>query len=62
VGNAWGLQFHVEVTAEMISAWFGGNADGERFVRELAEKQAVLDSVAQRIFRNFEGIVKGLKT
>ncbi len=62
--NAYGLQFHVEVTGGMISDWIkryaGGGGDALR--REAAEIQLGKNSdfhrTAQKIYANFSGIMK----
>ncbi len=54
--NAYGLQFHVEVTPEMVESWVkeysGGDIPGETDTGEILKKQASL------IYLNFSGIIR----
>jgi GMP synthase-like glutamine amidotransferase len=53
VGRAWGLQFHVEVTAEMLSEWFGASQEKDRILRRHGEVREELDDAAGTLYRNF---------
>ncbi len=56
--NALGLQFHVEVTGEMLSEWFGDSSQLDLIMSRYRELKAVLDRQAERIYRNFLNLVK----
>jgi GMP synthase-like glutamine amidotransferase len=53
IGAAWGLQFHVEATREMLAEWFAAAPDREEILRREAELRATLERQAERIFTGF---------
>ncbi|MEI8175438.1 MAG: type 1 glutamine amidotransferase [Candidatus Omnitrophota bacterium] len=57
--NAYGLQFHVEVTLTMIEAWLAASGDpsARRISRESPERLRALDSRASRIYANFNTLL-----
>ncbi len=62
--NAYGLQFHVEVTAEMIETWVNhyakGNSliDAKAMLIEAYKKEEALKKTANLIYLNFARIIK----
>ncbi|MCA1961597.1 MAG: type 1 glutamine amidotransferase [Desulfomonile sp.] len=52
-GCAYGLQFHVEVTREMLAEWFAGLPDLAAILARYDEAHDVLDSRAETIYRNW---------
>lgn len=55
--NAYGLQFHVEVTREMVSEWFAGREEGPGILEEFDRRQQTLAALAERIYANFWSLV-----
>jgi len=53
VGNAYGLQFHVEVTREMLIDWFGSFPERTDLIAEFCTVEPKLHVQAKQIFRNF---------
>jgi len=58
---AWGLQFHPEMTAEMISCWFGNN---EKLGKDKAlinyyQKKNIYDKQARLMYLNFSRMIAG---
>jgi GMP synthase (glutamine-hydrolysing) len=51
--NGFGLQFHVEVTSEMLSEWFRDSPHLDRIVSRYHELKPLLDRQSTRIYRNF---------
>ncbi len=56
--NAFGLQFHVEVTGEMLSEWFQDSPHFDLILSRYRELKTVLDRQAEQIYRNFLSLVK----
>ncbi|MEW6347451.1 MAG: type 1 glutamine amidotransferase [Thermodesulfobacteriota bacterium] len=56
--NALGLQFHVEVTPEILSEWFADDPRLDGILARYKEIGPVLDSLATRLFTNFFDLVK----
>ncbi len=56
--NALGLQFHVEVTPEILSEWFAGDPRLDGILARYGEVASVLDSHATRLYSNFLGLVQ----
>lgn len=56
--NAFGLQFHVEVTGEMLSEWFRNSPHLDEIVSRYRELKTVLDGQAEQIYRNFLNLLK----
>lgn len=54
-GSAYGLQFHVEVTRDMLADWFAGSPDLAAILNRYDEIRAALDSRAETIYRNWIG-------
>lgn len=52
-GNAWGLQFHPEVSLAIVAAWSGRTADGERLAAAFAAAEAKHRALARRLLANF---------
>ncbi len=56
--NAYGLQFHVEATREMLSEWFGGREDGRKILEAFDHREQGLALLAERIYSSFWSLVK----
>lgn len=61
--NAYGLQFHVEVTPAMIRGWIGryagdGCPDTTGITGRQCGKNSVFHRMAQKLYANFAGIIK----
>jgi GMP synthase (glutamine-hydrolysing) len=56
--NAFGLQFHVEVTAEILSDWFSDSPDLDSILARHSEIRDELSQRADRIFANFVSLLK----
>ncbi|MBI5251344.1 MAG: type 1 glutamine amidotransferase [Desulfomonile tiedjei] len=56
--NAFGLQFHVEVTAEILKDWFSDLPDFPSMIARLDEVNAELSGRAERIYANFVSLIK----
>jgi len=55
--NAYGLQFHVEVTPQILSAWFGSSPEGEQMIRQIEKMEVAFIRQALILYRNFfEGL------
>lgn len=57
-GSAYGLQFHVEVTREMLSEWFSGTPEQAAILKRMDEIERQLLSCANLMFSNFFSILK----
>jgi GMP synthase (glutamine-hydrolysing) len=55
--NAFGLQFHVEVTRDILADWFKDLPDLDRILRRYDELKPVLNKHAGQIFKNFMSII-----
>jgi GMP synthase (glutamine-hydrolysing) len=62
VGNcAYGLQFHVEATPDMVSEWIKdqkGKVDCNKIIKGSIEKRDLLESQAYAILSNFQRIIE----
>ncbi|HJX30328.1 MAG TPA: type 1 glutamine amidotransferase [Thermodesulfobacteriota bacterium] len=56
--NAYGLQFHVEVTPQILFDWFGLSPDGEKLIRYMETLEVDFKRHAQRLYSNFVDWVK----
>ena len=56
--NAFGLQFHVEVTREILADWFKDSPDLDRILRRYDELRPDLDRHARQIYNNFVSIIR----
>ena len=56
--NAFGLQFHVEVTREILADWFKDSPDLGKILRRHDEVKPDLDQHAQRMFKNFLSLLR----
>jgi len=56
--NAWGLQFHVEVTAEILLEWFSDSPDRDEIIRRYKELECDLLGRAKMLYRNFRGLIR----
>ena len=54
--NAYGLQFHVEVTPQILSEWFGSSLEGEGMICRLKEIEVDFIRQALRLYNNFFNI------
>lgn len=55
--NAYGLQFHVEVTPQILSDWFGLSPEGEKMIRQMEKMEVGFIRRALVLYRNFfEGL------
>jgi GMP synthase-like glutamine amidotransferase len=51
--RAVGLQFHLEVTDDLLASWFPGRPELESFLGRHLEIRGTLDRNAERLYRNF---------
>ncbi|MEW6442798.1 MAG: type 1 glutamine amidotransferase [bacterium] len=51
--NAYGLQFHVEVTGQMLAGWFAGDPQAPGMLRHLELKERELAALSTRLYDNF---------
>ena len=51
--NAFGLQFHVEVTRDILADWFKDSPDLEKILRTYDQLKPDLNRHAERLFKNF---------
>lgn len=62
VGNhAYGMQFHIEATADMVSEWMNdqrGRVDVDKIIKTSVVKKDVLEKQAYDIFGNFLRIIE----
>jgi GMP synthase-like glutamine amidotransferase len=57
---AWGLQFHVEATADMVREWAEADGkDGAEFAEPVRFAEARLGEVGEQIARRFAAIITG---
>jgi GMP synthase (glutamine-hydrolysing) len=56
--NAFGLQFHVEVTAEILSDWFFDSPDLASILARHDEIKKELSQRADRMFANFVSLIR----
>ncbi len=59
--NAFGLQFHVEITEDMLADWFSDSPDRGIILQRHKELNPQLIQQAERIFANFVSVVSGRK-
>ena len=57
--NAFGLQFHVEVTGEILRAWFADSPDLGPIIQKFEELEHQLARHADRMYENFFALLKG---
>jgi GMP synthase-like glutamine amidotransferase len=55
--NAYGLQFHIEVTREIVVEWSNGLAQQCDFIREFEEIEHSLFDHAKTIYTNFVTLI-----
>jgi len=58
--NAYGLQFHIEVTEEMVGSWMKneeGKVDIKKILNDTRKLKEVFEKQAYQFFLNFEGII-----
>lgn len=58
-GRAWGLQFHIEVTREMLGEWFAGLPKGGDMLRCFDEVRDELGRRASLLYANFISLQRG---
>ena len=51
--NAYGIQFHIEATREMLSDWFDGTAIHDNILITYEEMEKEISRNAERIYTNF---------
>jgi GMP synthase-like glutamine amidotransferase len=56
---AWGLQFHVEATADIVRTWAAEEGMGPEIAEPIAFADAEIAAVGQRIARRFAAIITG---
>ncbi len=56
--NAFGLQFHVEVTREILAEWFTDSPDLDKILMRYDELKPGLDQRAVRLYKNFMSIIR----
>jgi GMP synthase-like glutamine amidotransferase len=59
--NAYGLQFHVEVTPQILSEWFGLSPEGEKMIRHMEKLEVDFMRQALKLYSNFVDWVKGTR-
>ena len=60
--NAYGLQFHIEVTPEMIEDWMKEYKNSNKeMVAEAHSMKKVFQAQANLVYNNFAGIIRGAK-
>jgi len=52
-GNAYGLQFHIEVTPKMIADWFSSSPEGKRVLQQMEKIEVEFIRQALIIYHNF---------
>ncbi|MFA6282068.1 MAG: type 1 glutamine amidotransferase [Candidatus Omnitrophota bacterium] len=59
--NAWGLQYHPEMTAEMINCWFGKkeNSAKDKALLDYYQKRNLYEAQARLMYFNFSRIIAG---
>lgn len=58
-GRAYGLQFHVEATPEIVAAWFPAPEEQAPMLERFARQGPALAAQAERIFVNFVALAAG---
>lgn len=56
--NALGLQFHLEVTTEILLEWFSGSPDRDEIIRRYKELEPDLLARAEMLYSNFKGLIR----
>jgi GMP synthase (glutamine-hydrolysing) len=56
--NAFGLQFHVEVTPEILTDWFSESPDFPSMMARHGQVKEVLSGHAERMYKNFVSLIK----
>jgi GMP synthase-like glutamine amidotransferase len=56
--NAFGLQFHVEVTPEILASWFSDSPDFPAMIARHTEIKEALSKHAERIYENFVSLLR----
>lgn len=55
--NAMGLQFHLEVTGEILAEWFADSPELETILNRYKNLEPVLTLRAQQMYNNFVGLI-----
>jgi GMP synthase (glutamine-hydrolysing) len=55
--NAFGLQFHVEVTGDILAEWFAESADRQRILDRYAQVKQGLEMNAEKMYTNFVSLL-----
>jgi GMP synthase-like glutamine amidotransferase len=58
IGSGYGLQFHVEVTRDMLADWFAAAPEKEHVLERIDQIESRFLSSAKVIFGNFFNIIK----
>jgi GMP synthase (glutamine-hydrolysing) len=56
-GNAFGLQFHVEITRDMLKEWFSDSPQLSEILARYDEISGELNRHAETIYQNFFDII-----
>jgi len=56
--NAYGLQFHVEVTPQILSDWFGLSPEEAKMLRHMEKLEVDFMRQARTLYSNFVDVVK----
>ena len=56
--NAYGLQFHMEVTSQILSDWFGLSPEGTKMIRHMEKMESDFMQQAHRLYSNFVDVMK----
>ena len=59
IGNAFGLQFHVEVDAGLLGDWFAGSRQKEEILARYEELRVPFDETARRMYRSLTALAGG---
>ncbi len=60
INNAYGLQFHVEVTADMIAAWFPESNDLISILDGYRQRESTLVPQAEVMYTNFVRLIRNM--
>lgn len=56
--NAWGLQFHVEVTVDIVATWVADHANADEFLAGFAGPGKQMAAQGERMYDNFWQVIR----
>ena len=56
--NAFGLQFHVEVTEEILKDWFADSPQRDAILRQYKELEKTIEKRAKQMYENFFALLR----